>query len=165
MIAMSVASSASSLAGSIAGRAGHGFEVHTMLRGFACHARGVEILETGPAHVRARVRSKRTYEVDLRAEGGRLLIGCTCPARSMEVAACKHAWAALLEVDRQGGLEDLRGVRGVLPVAPAPDRAEERAERAGSKQSTKAARARTSKTDAKPGPARAKARQKGRGRA
>lgn len=164
MVAMSLASSAP-LTEPIAGRAGHRFEVHTMLQGFACHARGVEILETGPAHVRARVRSKRTHEVDLRAAGGRLLIGCSCPARSMGVAACKHAWAALLEVDRQGGLEDLRGMRGVLHVEPAPERAQEREKRTSSKPSKNAARARASKTEARPGPARAKARREGRARA
>lgn len=164
MVAMFLASS-SSPTGSIAGRAGHRFEVHTMLQGFACHARGVEIVETGPAHVRARVRSKRTHEVELRADGGRLLVGCSCPARSMGIAACKHAWAALLEVDRQGGLEDLRGMRGVLPVEPAPEPTEEPEERGGSKQSKKPARTRASKAEAKPGPARAKPRRGGRARA
>ncbi len=160
-----------------------------MIKGFACHARGVEILQTGRAHVRARVRSKRTYEVDLRAEGGRLLIACSCPARSMGIAACKHAWAALLEVDRQGGLEDLRGTRGILRVEPAPEQAPSEAEpsretappleattpepvrrerateeKSASKRSEKRTPARPGKTEAKPGPARAKPRDGGRPR-
>jgi uncharacterized Zn finger protein len=91
-----------------------------MVQGFACHARGVELCETTATHVRARVRSKRLHDVDLRATAGRLVIGCSCPARSFGLDVCKHAWAALLEIDRKGGLEDLRAGPGVLPVDPAP---------------------------------------------
>jgi hypothetical protein len=105
---------------SLAGRAGYKFEPPTMLQGFACHGRGVELCEATPKHVRARVRSKRVHDVDLHARGGRLVVGCSCPARSFGQTVCKHVWAALLEVDRQGGLEDLHAVKGMLPVDAAP---------------------------------------------
>jgi hypothetical protein len=90
-----------------------------MVQGFACHARGVEIQIASNTHVVARVRSKRTYDVDLRAVDGRLVVGCKCPARSYGLDVCKHAWAALLEVDRKGGLEALREKTGTLIVEPA----------------------------------------------
>ncbi|MBX3199716.1 MAG: SWIM zinc finger family protein [Labilithrix sp.] len=105
---------------SIAGRAGHAFAPHAMVQGFACHARGVELVASGTTRVHARVRSKRTHDVHLRAEGGRLLVACTCPARSFGLDVCKHAWAALLEVDRQETLTALRGARGPLAVEAAP---------------------------------------------
>src|SRR4051794_16524420 len=89
---------------SIAGRAGHAFTADVMLQGFACHARGVELSASGPSRVHARVRSKRVHDVLIRAAEGRLVIACSCPARSLGVDLCKHAWAALLEVDRQNTL-------------------------------------------------------------
>ena len=105
---------------SIAGRAGHAFTPHAMMQGFACHARGVELPASGPSRVHARVRSKRVHDVHLRAERGKLLVACSCPARSFGLDVCKHVWAALLEVDRHDGLADLRGSRGALVVEPVP---------------------------------------------
>lgn len=115
-----LATSPSPLSISVAGRAGHAFEPHAMLQGFACHARGVELTYSTSTHVRARVRSKRMHDVELRSDHGRLVIACSCPARSLGLEVCKHAWAALLEVDRQGGLDDLRWTRGALVVDAAP---------------------------------------------
>ena len=105
---------------SIAGRAGHAFTPHAMMEGFACHARGVELPAAGPARVHARVRSKRVHDVHLHAEKGRLLVSCTCPARSFGLDVCKHVWAALLEVDRHDALGDLRTARGLLVVEASP---------------------------------------------
>ncbi len=104
----------------IAGRAGHAFTPQAMMQGFACHARGVELAASAPARVHARVRSKRVHDVHLRAEDGRLIIACTCPARSLGLDFCEHAWAALLEVDRANALSDLRATRGALVVVAAP---------------------------------------------
>jgi len=101
---------------SVAGRAGPAFTTHAMMQGFACHSRGVELLVSAAARVHARVRSKRIHDVWLRAERGRLIIACSCPARSLGLDVCKHAWAALLEVDRQVALSDLRAARGALVV-------------------------------------------------
>ncbi len=105
---------------SIAGRAGHAFTPHAMMQGFTCHARGVELAASDPGRAHARVRSKRLHDVLLRVEDGRLVVACTCPARSFGLDVCKHAWAALLEVDRQDGLSALRKTRGPLVVVAAP---------------------------------------------
>ncbi len=112
---------------SISGRAGHAFTVHTMIEGFACHARGVELTKRESRHAEARVRGKRLHDValDVQIDKGRLAVTCSCAAESMGIV-CKHAWAALLEVDREGGLEDVASIRGVLPVVAM--RKEDRAE-------------------------------------
>jgi SWIM zinc finger len=91
-----------------------------MMQGLVCHARGVELATAGAARVHARVRSKRIHDVLLRADRGRLIVACTCPARSFGLDVCKHAWAALLEVDRHDGLSDLRKTHGPLVVEAAP---------------------------------------------
>lgn len=109
---------------SVASRAGHAFTPQAMLQGFLCHARGVELCASGPACVHARVGSKRVYDVHLRAENGRLVIACTCCSHSSGIEVCKHAWASLLEVDRQDALGDLRNARGALVVEPVPSTGE-----------------------------------------
>ena len=105
---------------SIAGRAGQAFPLHSMLQGFVCHTRGVELVTVSASVVKARVRSKRTHDVELRVDRGRLMIACSCPSRSFGLAGCKHAWAALLECDRQNGLADLRRISGNLKVEAMP---------------------------------------------
>jgi hypothetical protein len=136
---------------SIAGRAGHAFTAPAMMQGFVCHARGVELVSNSHARVHARVRSKRTHDVLLRAEDGRLSIGCTCVARTYGLDFCKHAWAALLEVDRQDGLGDLRRTRGPLRVdvaPPAPDASPAKsAEPSPKKATANAAPAKREKTE------------------
>src|SRR5262249_7956305 len=97
---------------SIAGRVGHAFEVQTMIAGFACHARGVEISSFDGKSAHAVVKSKRSHTVDFRVATGKLLVKCSCPAESMGIHPCKHTWAALLEIDKQGALADLRMKRG-----------------------------------------------------
>jgi hypothetical protein len=99
---------------SIAGRVGHAFEVQTMIAGFACHARGGELSAFDGKSAHAIVKSKRAHTVDFRISNGKLLVKCTCPAESMGVHPCKHTWAALLEIDKQGGLAELRTKRGAL---------------------------------------------------
>lgn len=85
-----------------------------MIAGFGCHARGVELAAFDAKSARAIVKSKRTHTVDFRIANGKLLVKCSCPAESMGVHPCKHTWAALLEIDKQGGLADLRTKRGPL---------------------------------------------------
>lgn len=102
---------------SIAGRAGHAFTPHAMLQGFSCHAKGVELAAVSSTRVTARVRSKRLYEVTLRVAADRLVVACSCPARSLGLDVCKHAWAALLEIDRQGALPHLRDSRSALRIS------------------------------------------------
>lgn len=112
----SLSLSVSPLSVSVAGRVGHAFAPPAMLKGFECHTRGVELLDSAPDHVVARVRGPRAQDVDLRVTSGRLVIKCTCPSDSMTPDPCRHAWAALLEIDRQGLLDDLRTKRGYAPV-------------------------------------------------
>lgn len=107
----------SSLSASLTGRVGHAFTAQVMVEGFACHARGVELSAVTSTTVHAKLRSKQAHQVVLEDAGGRLLVGCSCPARSSGRAACRHAWAALLEADRQGALGALRHARGVVQVA------------------------------------------------
>lgn len=101
---------------SLAGRVGHAFEVQTMIAGFGCHARGVELAAFDARSAQAIVKSKRSHTVDFRVAHGKLLVKCSCPAESMGVHPCKHTWAALLEIDKQGGLADLRTKRGSLVI-------------------------------------------------
>lgn len=126
----SLSLSVSPLSISVAGRVGHAFAPPAMLKGFECHTRGVELLDSAADHVVARVRGPRVQDVDLRVASGRLVIKCTCPSDSMTPDPCRHAWAALLEIDRQGLLDDLRTKRGHASVervataaAPLPDEA------------------------------------------
>jgi len=140
----SLSLSVSPLSISVAGRVGHAFAPPAMLKGFECHARGVELLDTATDHVVARVRGPRPQDVDLRVASGRLVIKCTCPSDSMTPDPCRHAWAALLEIDKQGLLDDLRTKRGPAPVervaaaaAPAPPPANKKKKAAAKKKKKK----------------------------
>jgi hypothetical protein len=116
-VAPSSASAASTThAISLAQRVGHAFPPHTIVQGFACHAQGVDLDHVDRRSARARVRGDKSREIELRATDGQLVIGCTCPARSFGVDACVHAWAVLLEIDRTGGLEELRSERSPIAV-------------------------------------------------
>jgi hypothetical protein len=117
-------SSSPSVAGlvSIAGRAGHAFSPHKMVHGFACHARGIDIQTRTSTEVRARLRAKPEHVIEVRAVDGHLTVECSCVARALDVATCLHEWAVLLEIDRTGGLEELRRAPGTLVVTPGPSK-------------------------------------------
>lgn len=71
----------------------------------------------------AEVKGKRTLQVRLRVDEGRLAAACTCSAKVLGPARCRHVWATLLEADRQAVLVSLRTtphvlVLVVLDVAP-----------------------------------------------
>jgi hypothetical protein len=102
----------------ISDRAGKAFPVHAHTHGFARWKSGAVSIENETAtSVVAKVRGQRTRNVVLQEERGRLLVSCTCPARTFERPGCKHAWAALLEIDRRGALPNLRSTRAPLPVS------------------------------------------------
>lgn len=103
---------------SLAGRVGHLFDPQTILQGFVCHTKGVELTSHGKARIDARVKGKRTHAVALASLDGALSVACSCPAKSYGQSYCKHLWAALLEVDRHGGLDELRTTRAPLDVIP-----------------------------------------------
>ena len=101
----------------IADRAGRSFPLYAHTEGFARWKKGaVSIEQESPTSVVAKVRGQRTRDVVVHDEKGRLLVSCTCPARTFEVPGCKHAWAALLEIDHRGALPNLRGSRAPLLV-------------------------------------------------
>ncbi len=86
-----------------------------MIHGFALHANGrVLISEHGPKLVVARVRAGdgepngRVEGVRLEVKNERLLVGCSCPARSFGMMTCKHSWAVLLEADLKDALGELK---------------------------------------------------------
>ena len=101
---------------SLAGRVGYLFDPQTILQGFVCHTKGVVLTPHGKARIDALVNGKRTHAVALASRNGTLEVACSCPAKSYGQSYCKHLWAALLEVDRHGALEDLRTSRAPLDV-------------------------------------------------
>lgn len=74
----------------------------------------------------AEVKGKRTLHVRLRVEEGRLAAACTCSAKVLGPARCRHVWAALLEADRQAVLGSLRATPRPLALVvlePGPKQA------------------------------------------
>jgi hypothetical protein len=103
---------------SIADRAARAFPSNAYLPGFTVFsARKIELAIIEESSVEAVVKTKRVERVSLRARDGDLLIRCSCPASAVGFVGCKHAWAALLEIDRQRALGVLRGSRAPLRVA------------------------------------------------
>jgi hypothetical protein len=102
----------------IADRAGKSFPLHAHTEGFARWKSGAVAIQTETiTSVAAKVRGQRTRDVVLQEAEGRLLVSCTCPARTFELPGCKHAWATLLEADRRGALPNLRSTRTPLKIA------------------------------------------------
>ena len=102
----------------IADRAGKSFPLHAHTEGYARWKSGsVAIEHESPRAIQAKVRGDQTRDVRLQEQDGRLLVQCTCPARTYETPGCKHVWATLLEVDRRGALGGLRAARTPLAVA------------------------------------------------
>jgi hypothetical protein len=99
--------------------------------------------------VDARVKTKRTRRLAFRVKDGDIFVSCTCTP-GLDLVGCRHAWGAILEIDRQGALASLRAGRGPLHIArlaePPPDPPE-----------PPAAPARTEKRRATPAPSAKKA--------
>jgi hypothetical protein len=117
---------------SIAQRAAAGFARHAFVHGYSLYAgRHVVVTSASPTAVEAVVRTSRVRRVHVRVEGGGIAIGCGCGPTSLDgPVGCKHAWAALLEVDRTEGLGAARGSTAPLVVtrlafadAPEPEAA------------------------------------------
>ena len=99
----------------LADRVARAFPPLACVRGFRYFASGrVEVVTITDDAVDAAVKGKRLQQVRLRIEDGRVATGCTCCAKLMGPAACKHVWAALLEVDRRGAFASLRTTARVL---------------------------------------------------
>jgi uncharacterized Zn finger protein len=108
--------------------------------------------------VEAEVRGKRVQHVRLAIDEGRLATACSCSATLLGPAVCRHVWATLLEVDRQGALESLRATQRGLGLAPLADQAQPRAQPRTDEPSRSDPRdRRSSAKPAAPAKARAKA--------
>ncbi len=112
----------------IADRAAQGFAPLACVRGFRYFARKrVALSNVSDAGLDAEVKGKRTLHVRLRVDGERLAAACTCSAKLLGPARCRHVWATLLETDRQGLFGALRTTSRTLALvaldaAPARDR-------------------------------------------
>lgn len=94
---------------SIADRVARSFPPLACVRGFRYFARSrIHLVSVTDGSIDADVKGKRTQRVRLRVDGGRLASACTCSAKLLGPAACRHVWATLLEIDRRGSLESLR---------------------------------------------------------
>lgn len=119
---------------SVADRVARSFPPLACVRGFRYFARKrVDLVSVSEGAIDADVKGKRTLRVCLRVVEGRLASACTCAAKVLGPAACRHVWATLLEIDRRGAFESLRStqrslVLGVIEAAkPAPQTARAKA--------------------------------------
>jgi uncharacterized Zn finger protein len=132
---------------SIAARVAHAFHEPTVTQGFASWFKGeVEVTHSSERAFIVKVRGRRTNDVRLVLEAGRLLSACSCAARSLGVTVCKHLWAALLEADRAGALSVLRSSRARLAIEPlveavGPDRPQKQPARRRARRRTRVRRA------------------------
>ena len=102
---------------SIADRVAQGFAPLACVRGFRYFTRRrVALSNVSESGLDAEVKGKRTLGVRLRVDGGRLAAACTCSAKVLGPARCRHVWATLLEVDRQALLGSLRSTPRVLAL-------------------------------------------------
>jgi superfamily II DNA or RNA helicase len=62
----------------------------------------VRILFSDTEFVSARVSGSREYEVDLERDREALIFSCDCPYFEENYDVCKHVWATLLEMEKQG---------------------------------------------------------------
>lgn len=113
---------------SIADRVARAFSPLACVRGYRYfERRKVTLSNVTERGVDADVKGKRTQRVRLRVDGGQLAAACSCAAKALGPAACRHLWATLLEIDRQGALGDLRRTSRTLALsaldAPRPKRA------------------------------------------
>jgi len=111
----------------IAGRVGHSFEVKTMIKGFGVHARGMTVTASGEksATVETAPLRGRSFIVTFRAGKVGLIAGCSCSTPQAE-RPCRHMWAALLEIDKQGGLTAFRMRRGPITLSCPPGKKEKK---------------------------------------
>ncbi len=104
---------------SITDRVARGFPPLACVRGFRYFSRRrVTLSNVSESGLDADVRGKRTLQVRLRVDEGRLAAACTCSAKVLGPARCRHVWATLLEADRQALLAPLRATARTLALIP-----------------------------------------------
>ncbi len=123
---------------SLADRVAQGFVPLACVRGFRYFTRRrVSLSSVSESGLDAEVKGKKTLLVRLRVEGGQLAAACTCSAKLLGPARCRHVWATLLEADRQALLPSLRTTpKGLALVVLdlAPPQARSAAARPGPKR-------------------------------
>ena len=87
------------------------FSHKTRERGEEYYRRGtVEIIDSEPNRVRARVQGSNLYHLSIGWDGSQYSYSCSCPRFQEHDDLCKHIWATLLAADARGvlpGAEDL----------------------------------------------------------
>lgn len=102
---------------SIADRAARAFPPLACVRGYRYFARGrVELRGVTDKGLDADVKGTKVQHVRMRVEDGRLGVACSCAAKVLGPPACRHVWATLLEIDRQGLWPALRSTERVLAL-------------------------------------------------
>jgi hypothetical protein len=96
------------------------FEKKIQVRGQDLYdQRAVKVVEATPRSLVAEVSGSRLYDVELKYADGSLMIGCDCPYY-LDHGPCKHIWAAILEADRRGSLDEAR-ISKYLQLEDDPD--------------------------------------------
>lgn len=69
-----------------------------------CASNSVRILFADPEFVSAEVVGSQLYEVDLERDQDRLIYSCDCRYYEDNSSVCKHVWALLLQLEKEGRL-------------------------------------------------------------
>ena len=116
-VAVAVCVAAAARRVSIADRVSRAFPPLACVRGFRYFARQrVTLTQTSDKAIDADVKGTRIQQVQLRVEDGRIAAACTCSAKVLGPATCRHVWATLLEIDRQAALPGLRSTQRPLAI-------------------------------------------------
>jgi superfamily II DNA or RNA helicase len=82
--------------------------------------KAVRILFADDDFVSAQVSGSQEYEVDIERDREALIYSCDCPFFEENFDVCKHVWATLLELQKQGHIKkwDSKPPRELLPAGP-----------------------------------------------
>jgi hypothetical protein len=106
----------------LADRVARAFVPLVCVRGFHYFdKKRIDLLLVEESAIDATVKGKRVQQVQLRIADGHLGASCTCVAKLLGPAACKHVWATLLEIDRRGELASLRTTTRALALGVIDD--------------------------------------------
>jgi superfamily II DNA or RNA helicase len=85
--------------------------------------RTVRILFADADFVSAQVAGSQDYEVDIERDQDVLIYSCDCPFFEGNFEVCKHVWATLLELEKQGHVRlwESRPPTELLPATPDPE--------------------------------------------
>jgi superfamily II DNA or RNA helicase len=87
------------------------------------HRKAVRILFADADFVSAQVSGSQEYEVDIERDHEVLVYSCDCPFFEKNFEVCKHVWATLLELEKQGHVKkwDPKPPTALLPAGADPD--------------------------------------------